>query len=302
MDVLKPQKSIVEDFKNNTFYLKAQRGTSHGLGPEHIHDHFQIWYVLEGNFRHIVNGNTYEHRKDELLIIPPYITHAIDTSDASPDLEFAFCDLADNFLDLFPEGQEKTNLFYLTYIRPLAYNAVSFSPFLAFSGEDARQMRAIYIRLVNEYSRGEHMSTSYIRTDLIRLFTIISLKYSSMVTEEKKDDLYRQYKNALAHALDYIDAHYTESISVSDVCSIALMSASSFSYVFKQLTGQTLIEYINAMRIRRAVELLESSSLAVKDIGWKCGFSDPTHFRRIFKRHMGMLPKQYQMQNRKGNS
>ena len=297
MDIRIPQDSVLHSFMNDILHFKAQRGTSRGEGPQHIHDYFQIWYVLKGEFTHSVNGKEYRQHAGELLIVPPYISHAINTSDASEDLEFAFVDLADNFLNLFPEGKEKDNLFYYAFLRPLEYNAVEFSPFIAFTGDEARQIEALYIGMVEEYNKCAEMSPAYIRADLIRLFSLISKKYSSMIKAENREEQYNQYKEAILRAIQYIDVHCCEAITVHDVCAVAHMSTSSFSYVFKQFTGKTLIEYVNSRRIRMAAKLLETTDMSVSEVCWKCGYADPTYFGRVFKRQMGMRPKQYQMQH-----
>lgn len=301
MDIELLPESIYQDYRNDRFHFKVQQGTSRDLGPSHIHDYFQIWYVLCGSFHHVVNYQSFQQNAGDLLIVPPYIPHKIDTSQASSNLQFIFCDLAENFLNLFPEGMEKSNLFYLTYLRPLAYNATTVSPFLSFSGNGAERVEALYSKLLSEYKKNTPLSPAYIRADLIQLLSLVAEHYHA-ATSHKGDALYAQYRAALQETLDYIEAHYTESISLNDICNIALMSPSSFSYVFKQLTGKTLIAYIHSLRIRLAMKLLETTSLSISDISWKCGYTDTTYFGKVFKRHTGMLPKKYQLMHHKNSS
>ena len=287
--------NVPERSFHGAYNFKAQCGESREKTVNHIHDYLQIWYVIKGYFLHFVDGRPYRHSAGEMLILPPYVPHQLDTRVRSDDLLFTYCEVSENFLNVFPEGTEKSNLFYLTYLRPLSYNA-ELSPFLKFTGDDARQIENIYMRLVAEWRKEENLNPTYVRTDLIRLFSYILQKYRSMFSSAE-ETLYDNYQNALERTLSYIDGHFTEVISVEQACSIALMSPRSFSHIFKGLTGQTLVEYINTLRIRMAAELLESSHLSASEAGLQCGYSDPTYFGKIFKRLMGMSPKQYQLKH-----
>ena len=61
---------------------------------------------------------------------------------------------------------------------------------------------------------------------------------------------------------------------------------------FKQLTGTTIMEYLNRYRCRQAASLLQDGLPAAR-AAEQCGFSDPAYFSRIFKRCMGVSPSQY---------
>ena len=291
MNIKNDYAEVTPLFQNDKLYFKVQKGTSQELSVSHVHDYLQIWYVLRGSFRHVVDNRDFIQAAGDLLIIPPYISHQIDTR-RSEGVEFIFCDMADNFLNLFPEGMEKNTLFNLTCLRPLMYNATNATPFLSFTGEVAQRIGRLYLDLLAEYKKASNLSPIYIRSDLVRLLALIAEEYNQAVPQ-KDDAVYSRYRTALQDAMDYIELHYTEPISREDVCKIALMSVSSFSYVFKQITGQTFMEYLHLLRIRCAQKLLRETSLSVTDVCLACGFSDLTHFGRIFKKNTGLSPNQY---------
>ena len=101
------------------------------------------------------------------------------------------------------------------------------------------------------------------------------------------------YRMSLQVAMEYIDSHFTQQITREEICRIAHMSKSSFSYIFKQLTGQTLTEYINSHRIHLAKQLLEERKKNFTQIGELCGFSSLIYFSRVFKKCTGLSPRDY---------
>jgi len=62
---------------------------------------------------------------------------------------------------------------------------------------------------------------------------------------------------------------------------------------FKKATGQTLIEYIQNLRVEEAKLHLETTRTAINDISYEIGYEDPAFFRRLFKRLTGMTPSEY---------
>ncbi len=54
------------------------------------------------------------------------------------------------------------------------------------------------------------------------------------------------------------------------------------------MTGKTFIEYVNNLRIRKAMEMLTTTQLAVSDICFNVGFNDTTYFNRVFRKETGL--------------
>ena len=65
------------------------------------------------------------------------------------------------------------------------------------------------------------------------------------------------------------------------------------SAVFKRDMHMTIRQYINTVRIQNACALMEKNVTCIKDISALCGFSDPLYFSKVFKRHMGVSPRQF---------
>ena len=94
--------------------------------------------------------------------------------------------------------------------------------------------------------------------------------------------------------LAYITDHYCDhSLSLDNISSQFGLSPSYVTRLFKETSGQSLMRYIDAMRMNKAKELLRSSDAQLKDIIHEVGYIDATNFIRKFKKNEGLTPIQY---------
>ena len=99
-------------------------------------------------------------------------------------------------------------------------------------------------------------------------------------------------------AVSYIDNHYMERLQLNSMAKLAAMSPTYFSYMFKVLKGLTFVQYVNGLRIKRALDLLRLTDKSVYEIAFESGFNNISHFNRIFKRETGMSPNKYRVRTR----
>jgi two-component system, response regulator YesN len=110
-----------------------------------------------------------------------------------------------------------------------------------------------------------------------------------------------QHSLMLQQVHDYIDQHYVDAnLSLTEVASQVNLSPSHFSTVFSQETGQTFKEYLTEVRIKRAKELLRSTTLKSFEISYQIGYSDPHYFSYVFRKHTGLTPKEFRLQAQPG--
>jgi len=88
------------------------------------------------------------------------------------------------------------------------------------------------------------------------------------------------------------------SLSVSTMAAKARMGERTFLRRFQKATGLTPTEYVQHLRVGKARESLEFSSLAMKEIAWKVGYEDYGAFRKVFQKIMGLSPGDYRLRFR----
>ena len=94
-------------------------------------------------------------------------------------------------------------------------------------------------------------------------------------------------------AIPYMYEHYNENISLNDISKLVGVSVQYFSKLFKDEMGCNYIDWLNTLRIKRAKELMNTSHMSIKEVGFRVGYNDPNYFSRIFKRYEGIAPTEY---------
>ena len=80
---------------------------------------------------------------------------------------------------------------------------------------------------------------------------------------------------------------------INELAVFANMSPSKLKRLFKQIFGNSIFNYYQEFRMKEAARMLKEEKLSVSEVGYRMGFTNLSHFSRIFKEHIGMKPKQY---------
>ncbi|WMJ23561.1 AraC family transcriptional regulator [Paludicola sp. MB14-C6] len=95
----------------------------------------------------------------------------------------------------------------------------------------------------------------------------------------------------------FIYTNYMNKIKMQDLTDKFHINRTSLTERFKAVTGYPIMEYIIRVRIYVASQMLRETLLPISEILNRVGFSDATHFSRMFKKHMGCAPSEYRSAN-----
>lgn len=84
--------------------------------------------------------------------------------------------------------------------------------------------------------------------------------------------------------------------TLAELAGSANMSISKLKTLFKQVFGKSIYSYYQQFRMQEAARLLAERQLSVSEVGYHLGFSNLSHFSRVFNQHIGMKPKKFAMQ------
>lgn len=93
--------------------------------------------------------------------------------------------------------------------------------------------------------------------------------------------------------LNYLNAEYVNKITSKSIENIFESNYDYLNRVFHKMTGYTILNYLNTIRIDKAKKLFDTSPLKVSEVGYLVGINDPYYFSRLFKKYAGMTPSQY---------
>ncbi len=94
-------------------------------------------------------------------------------------------------------------------------------------------------------------------------------------------------------------SYYNEEITLEIISEKFDIRIRSLNRRFKQATGKSPIQYLQQVRMENAQELLKTSNLSVAEVAYSVGYPDNSYFSALFRKAVGMLPKEYRKLVRK---
>lgn len=146
-----------------------------------------------------------------------------------------------------------------------------------------RIMRGIYEMLEHDKLRGEALASAELYRLLIELH--LAQRFSADSNHNAAD--------ALETAVEYMDQHYAEHITLAEIARSAGISEGYLCRLFKDFLNMRPVAYLNRLRIQKAKVLLDRSYISVEDAAAACGFENPSYFTKLFRQTEGITPSAY---------
>jgi AraC-like DNA-binding protein len=96
-------------------------------------------------------------------------------------------------------------------------------------------------------------------------------------------------------AIDFVEAHFAENVSMLDIAAAAGLSVSSLSSQFRRMTGQTPYAYVIERRVLQAERLLRETDIPIAEVALAAGFADQAHLTRLVRARRGVTPRQVRL-------
>lgn len=259
---------------------------SSNLVPLKFND-FVVTSMLRGKkVMHLFDEPAFDYLPGETVVVPSNIEMKIDFPEASKENPTQCLALAiDNTkinetLNFLNERYPKENDVYwqLNYHNYFFYNNVD--------------LAATINKLIKEC-----MSTSATK-DVLADLTLQELLIRIIQTQTAKsidDGIAIQSNNPIYEVTEFIRLNLKENINLKSLSEKACMSTTSFYRFFKRELGMSPIEYVLNEKIKYAKKLLRNPGIQINEVCYLSGFEDANYFIRLFKKHEGITPKQYQL-------
>lgn len=273
----------------------------------HTHDFYEIAYVMEGWGIHHTDTASQMIREGDFLFLSPGASHCIVSSpdESIPRVRICNClftaaffqPVIRRFLDL--TRLKDTSLFRLLSAH---------SPFCLFLPDNEAQAVRTSVRSIQQEinrSNGPSAVSGRERPDPTYSSVIIANHLLSFLLETG-----RIYDSRLNHRLltgrndrmlqeltDFIRSNLDLPLTLPALAQRVHFSPEYLSRYFKRHTGQTLHSYILLLRMKKAEDLLLHTSYPITEIGYLCGFTSASNFRKYFTKNFGVSPREYRKQH-----
>lgn len=256
------------DLKSSGFRIEDHSGESPN-SRQHFHSFVEFYYLKSGRISYFTDNKTFSVEKGDFLIIPPNTIHN-SLPGGTQKRHRILIYLNESFVTSFAE------LSSLTKTGPLLFHL-----------EDTERASQIIFQLLEEdkNQRNENMLVAL----LIELLITLSRKTSVSVLPKVQPVV----SSRLSDILDYINANYSSSISLSSVAKKFYLNSSYLSRLFREKTGLTFTAYLNKQRVINAIKMLSSTDKTITDIALLNGFASSNSFCKVFKANLGTSPLKY---------
>lgn len=94
--------------------------------------------------------------------------------------------------------------------------------------------------------------------------------------------------------MQYVDDYIDENITRGDAANHVYINTSYLSHLFKEVTGESCSNYVMNQKMDKAIHLLKVERVMVYEVTDRLGYKDPSYFARVFKKHVGKNPSDFQ--------
>lgn len=251
--------------------------------PLHWHAEFEINFILEGCADYIVGDERFTSHSGDIIITAPNILHSAYPHGDDKQIYEVF---------LFSQemlGASAGDRLSAEFILPIISGELYINPRITKKHVHYSELRISMENIISSAVDDSSMLDMLIKSELLRFFWI--LYASGDITKNSAKSL--SSGGMIRPAIEYINAHYSDDISIRSLAKTVGLSESYFMQKFRETAGISAIEYLNQLRIKAVCEQLLSTQKSVAEIAFDCGFRNISNFNRTFRRMTGVTPREY---------
>ena len=163
-------------------------------------------------------------------------------------------------------------------------------PVVTMTPEECTRLSSL-IRLAEEYLK----SGNPLREEMLgNLYALFLMDLSSILSKQTgRGGFGKRTEELFMNFMDLLPRHFVREHSIEFYADTLNVTPTYLSRVVRQVSGRTVVEYINRLLLMEAIWLLESTSLSIDEIAERINYADSTTFGRFFFRMKGVTPREY---------
>ena len=253
----------------------------------HWHEEAELTLITEGEGLYQIDLVDYEVKKGDILFVPPLLLHSVSV--AQPQNEEMISETYVFHLNFL--GGNSTDICSTRYFVPIMNHELILPCLITPKHPAYVSIQKIFRQIASLY----HEEVPGYELALKGLFLQVIFLLLQYSTKQVKNVLPEEGTPAdkLKNVLDYIEIHYAQTISVEELAKICCFSEYHFMRFFKKHMNMTCVEYVNNVRLEKAVELFEQGNTSILEVSLSVGFHNLSYFHRAFKNKYGMTPRSF---------
>lgn len=272
---MKASKSIMKgDYK-----VEIAKQSKHAMPEMHYHDFYEIYIQDLGTRDHIVSNTYYKLNPRDVMLLKPNILHqSISLNDHTRTIVYFTNDyLHQNFSDQLIEKFLSIFQFYCISLSTDNYYRIS-----------------MLVRDMSKESSSNPNNLFYIRLAELFMILLKNIRENPPIhAESSVIDTQKTVDSSISPLIAYVHENFLSLTSIDEIASTFYITTSHLCRTFKKLTGYTIIQYINILKIQKACELLHTTDKSITEIALDCGYNSTMYFCKTFKSCLNLTPTEY---------
>lgn len=245
-----------------------------------------ILYILEGKSTFEIGSSSIPLQKGNVIILAPHVRHSIYYNNTD-EIILSVLVRKSTFSKVFFNVLTGDDIFANFFANIISMN--NSAKYIVVKSYPDDRLSSLLLEMLIELERNRVYSNKIIRSYMeLFLFLLIS-EYNNQILTDK-----RQTKTDIVASsiVNYIYNNFTK-VSIDDVSKHFNLSATYISRMLRQKFGRNFIQILTDIKLSKSKELLAGGELSIEDICAIVGYSNPRHFRRVFKKAFEISPSEY---------
>ena len=292
------QKSFLDASLEEVSFFTANSDLDVNVHPRylppktHAHEFYEIQYVYSGSFQQTIMDTEIFLQKGDLCFIAPHTTHKVWVN--SHDTIFInILVRSSTFRSTFMNLMGKDDIISDFFTKNM-YQTGS-SPYILCKTDSEELFQKAILEMLDECARPKKYSDRYLNS-LLELFIIRLLRLHEFHFTIGKSTDNVENESILA-IMRYIQSNF-RTVTLPNAAKFFNYSEAHLSRLIKKFTGKTFSRIIQTIKIQYSAKLLAEGNMSIAEIIDEVGYTDSSHFYRVFRRYYNMTPVQYQQEQK----
>lgn len=283
---INPHKRELKEHGSFAFPIACYSNNTQTLSvPWHWHDELEMLVIEQGSALVHIDSAKYTLEQGSGCFINAGVLHSLEKINNT--------DVLEHCIVFHPRliGGSMDSIFWQKYVLPLTLDH-SFPGLLLYPDVPWQQKILSHIQTAWEACAKEYEDCEITTRNVLSECLGILRQQKPIQQKQLSEKTIRQ-SGRMKTMLAFIQQHFSETISVSQIAASASVSESECMRCFNRTIGITPIQYLKSYRLQYAARLLKETDLPITSVGSHCGFQEMSYFSRSFRKVYGYTPSDY---------
>lgn len=274
----------IDDFKFPKIMIDKKENIDSKI-VQHYHDACELSFFVQVELELSVKGTKYNIKNGDIIFINEFDLHSsVYANENAAYTRYTIHFQKDYLLPILKlSGIE----WIIDFLNECRYTHTPTSL------KERNEVETLFKAMLHAYNSSSYLSEECKDAVLKSHLLLILIRFCELLKKNAPELKMTKQENFINEILNFIDENYMAKISLDLIEEKFFLDKYHICHLFREITGFSIIEYLNERRIIEAQKMLRDTKKEIIDICFDCGFNNIQHFHKIFKKISGYTPDKY---------